>query len=207
MSSTMVVDQIMAAWLPAGSVSALNYGSKFATMGTGLAATALGTAALPYLSELVARHDVIGLRHTFRTYAKIILWTSIPLTLLAIVFSKQLVELLFQRGAFDASATKAVALVQRLFLLQIPFYILGILSVRLISSLSGNYLLGWIALFNFVSNLVGNLLLMPRLGVAGIALSTSIVYVCSTAICVVVVMRLLRKMQTELTVVVDAKAG
>jgi putative peptidoglycan lipid II flippase len=206
MSGTMVVDQIMATWLPAGSVSALNYGSKIATLGTGLAATALGTAALPYLSELVARRDVIGLRHTFRTYAKIILWSSVPITLLAVVFSKQIVELLFQRGAFDASATKTVALVQQLFLLQIPFYILGILSVRMISSLSGNHLLGWIALFNFASNWAGNLLLMPSLGVAGIALSTSIVYVCSTAICVVVAERLLRKMQTELAVVVSAKA-
>lgn len=207
MSSTMVVDQIMAAWLPAGSVSGLNYGAKIATLGTGLAATALGTAALPYLSELVARHDVVGLRHTFRTYARIILWTTIPFTLLAVVFSKQLVELLYQRGAFDASATRTVALVQQLFLLQIPFYVLGILSVRLISSLSGNHLLGWIALFNFVSNLVGNFLLMRSLGVAGIALSTSIVYVCSTAICVLVVARLLRKMQTDLAIVADAKAS
>jgi putative peptidoglycan lipid II flippase len=205
MSSTTVVDQIMATWLPAGSVSALNYGSKIATLGTGLAATALGTAALPYLSQLVARRDVAGLRHTFRTYARIILWLSIPLTLFAVVFSKQIVEHLFQRGAFDASATKTVTLVQQLFLLQIPFYILGILSVRMISSLSGNHLLGWIALFNFISNWAGNLLLMPSLGVAGIALSTSIVYVFSTAICVLVVVRLLRKMQTEQTLMASTK--
>jgi putative peptidoglycan lipid II flippase len=130
---------------------------------------------------------------------------SIPLTLFAVVFSKQIVELLFQRGAFDASATKTVTLVQQLFLLQIPFYILGILSVRMISSLSGNHLLGWIALFNFISNWAGNLLLMPSLGVAGIALSTSIVYVFSTAICVLVVVRLLRKMQTEQTLMASTK--
>jgi putative peptidoglycan lipid II flippase len=197
MSSTTVVDQLMATWLPAGSVSALNYGSKIATLGTGLAATALGTAALPYLSELVARRDVVGLRHTFRTYAKIILWTSIPLTVLGIVFSRQIVELLFQRGAFDAAATTTVTRVQQLFLLQIPFYILGILSVRMISSLSGNHVLGWIALSSFGSNLAGNYLLMPRLGVAGIALSTSIVYLGSTTICVVVVMKMLRKLETE----------
>ena len=90
--------------------------------------------------------------------------------------SEPLVRLLFERGAFTGEDTRIVAFVQIFSLLQIPFYLLGIIYVRAISALQRNTLLMWGSAISLILNVVMNLILMRYIGVAGIALSTAIVY-------------------------------
>ncbi len=85
--------------------------------------------------------------------------------------------LLFERGNFTPKDTDVVASIQSMFLLQIPFYTLTILFVRMISSLQANQVLLWGTAISFLVNVTLNYVLMQPMGVAGIALSTSIVYV------------------------------
>lgn len=192
MSSTLVVDQTMAAWLAPGSVSTLAYAGKVPTFFTGLAASALGAAILPYLSQMVSKNDYIALKHTFLTYTKLLLAITIPVTISGIYFSMDLVELLFKRGAFDANASASVSFVQQCYLFQIPSYILGILAVRLLSSLSKNQVIIKIAAINFFINVLGDYILIKFMGVSGIALSTSIVYTSSTTMCFAYIFYLLK---------------
>jgi putative peptidoglycan lipid II flippase len=90
-----------------------------------------------------------------------------------------LIRIVFQRGAFTAADTTVVGHVQAFLSLQIPFYILGQLGVRLISALKRNSVLMVIAGVNLTLNVIFNLILMRYWGVGGIALSTSLVYVVS----------------------------
>src|SRR5439155_25525830 len=73
MSSSPVIDQSMAAMLSPGSVAALGYGSKVVGFILGIGSLALGTAVLPYFSRMVAAGDWAGVRHTLRTYLRLIL--------------------------------------------------------------------------------------------------------------------------------------
>ena len=180
MSSTVLVDQAMAAMLESGSVATLNYANKVVALFLGFGATALGTAVLPHFSRLIANGEWSALRHTFKTYVRLIIFTTLPITALLLFFSEPIIELLFERGAFTAQDTRQVAQVQTYYLLQLPFYMLGILGVRLISALAKNKILMKIAFVNLIVNIIGNYVLMQYLGVAGIALSTSLVYLLST---------------------------
>ena len=56
---------------------------------------------------------------------------------------------------------------------------LGILIVRLISALNSNYILMWGAVISLPLNIVLNYIFMQWIGVSGIALSTSCVYLVS----------------------------
>jgi putative peptidoglycan lipid II flippase len=179
MSSTELVGQTMAAMLEPGSVSALSYGNKVVAFGLGIGSLAIGTAVLPHFSRLVANGEWRSLRHTLMTYARLIVLFAVPITLAVVYFSVPIVRLLFERGAFDASATQVVARVQALYCLQVPFYLVGILLVRLVSALQANQVLMWGAVISLVLNVVLNYAFMKWLGVAGIALSTSVVYVVS----------------------------
>ena len=180
MSATALVDQTMAAMLGPGSVSALTYGSKLVTAGLGIGVTALSTALFPHFSTMVAAGNWTAVRHTLRTYARLILLVAVPLVVVFWFFSDAIVRAVFERGAFTGADTAVVARVQALFALQIPFYVLGIVGVRLLSATGGNRLLMWISVGNFVTNIVGNYLFMQVWGVAGIALSTSLVYMISS---------------------------
>ena len=179
MSSTSLVDQAMAAMLGAGSVSTLNYGGKALTLILGIGSVSLSTAVFPFFSRMVAASDWAGIRHTLKTYIYLILLVTIPLTLILVFFSEPIARVFFERGAFTSADTWRVSQVQALFLLQIPFYSLGILMVRLISSLNMNHILMRVAIINLFFKIVFNYFFMQRLGVAGIALSTSLVYVVS----------------------------
>ncbi len=179
MSSTELVDQVMAAMFDSGSVATLNYGNKLTSLLTGIGSIALGTAIFPYFSKQVSMKNWSAIRHTFNIYMRFILLTTIPLTIAIIYLSYPLIELIFERGAFEPEDTQLVSHVQAFYLLQVPLYILGIMCARLLNSLSKNYLLMKISFINLIVNISGNLILTKYFGLAGIALSTSIVYLVS----------------------------
>jgi putative peptidoglycan lipid II flippase len=182
MGTTELVDQAMAAMLPSGSVAALSYARKIVNVLVVVGAIPLGAATLPYFSDMVAKHAWDACRHTLRTYTGLILLATVPITAGMVVFAQPLVRILFQRGAFTAADTAVVSHTEAWLALQVPCYLVGNMAVRLISALKRNGVLMAIAAVNTVVNAILNWVLMWRYGVAGIALSTSIVYLVSCAL-------------------------
>ncbi len=176
MSSSWAIGQTMAAMLPPGSVASLNYGNKVVGMSTEIGSMALATAVLPHFSVMVARHDWSAIRRTVGVYVRLIVLAGVPATVVLILLSKSIVRILFERGAFTPADTNLVASIQALYLLQVPFVMVGMLFVRLASSLQRNQILLWGAAITLPLNVVLNLTLMRWLGVAGIAFSTSLVF-------------------------------
>ena len=197
MSATTLVDQSMAAWLPVGSVSALGYGTKVSSVLMTVGAMALSTTLLPHLSALVARAEWTALRELERRLRWLLLGTTIPVTIVLVLFSAPIVHLLFERGAFSAAETATVSRVQAAYLLQVPGHLLGILYVRLISALQANRLLTIGSAINLVVNVALNVVFMRRYGVAGIALSTAGVYAVSCVYLAVSAHRRLRVAEAE----------
>ncbi len=191
-SSTDLVDQAMATPLGSGSVSALNYGIKITALLIGIGALALGNAVLPYFSRMVAVQDWKALRHTLKTYSLIILTASILVTSIIIVFSEPLTRLFFQRGAFTQADTKLVSQIQVCYALQLPFYFLGTLTVRVVSSLKANHILMLAAILNLLVNVSLNYVFIHWFGIVGIALSTSVVYLVSYSFVAFILFRRLR---------------
>ncbi|NEQ85635.1 MAG: oligosaccharide flippase family protein, partial [Moorea sp. SIO2I5] len=175
-------DQSMAAMLAPGSVAALSYGYKLTALPLSLVAIGLGTAVTPYFSKMIAREDWRGVRHTLKHYLKLIFITTIPLTIILFICSVPIVRILLQRGSFTADDTSLVAQIQALYALQIPFYVGNILVARMITSMRMNYLITWICALNLIVNTLCNILFMKWIGIAGIALSTSLVYVICFAV-------------------------
>jgi len=150
------------------------------TMINSLGAAAVGTAVLPFLSQQVAVGDYAALRHTVRTYSRLILGVSVPVVIIAILFARPTVAVLFERGAFQRQDTDLVSEILRCSVLQVPFYLLGTLFSRLVSVLRGNRVLLYGAIINVAINALMNLILMRFMDASGIALSTAIVYFVST---------------------------
>ncbi len=179
MGSTELVDKGMAAGLAPGSVASLNYGNKIIAAVLTLTTTALGTAVLPYFAKMIAAKEWKNIQNTIKFYLGLIFVIGIPAALLIYSFSETLVQFVFQRGSFTSKDTVVVSSVQALFAFQIPFYVASIVVVRLISSLRANHILMWGAAINLTVNIGLNLLFIYYLGLKGIALSTSCVYLVS----------------------------
>lgn len=181
MAGTTITDQAMAAMLPAGAVSALNYGNKLPAVTVVLISGAIGTAVLPYFSRMIAAADWLGTYSTYKTFVRLVFYATLPVVALLVVLSPLIVRTVFEHGAFTASAGQTVSYVQMCLLLEIPFYTVSILAVRMIAALKKTMVLVWGAALSLILNVVLNYVLMRIFGIAGIALSTSIVYMISMA--------------------------
>ena len=80
-SGGLLVDQSMAAMLPAGSVSALVYANRFVSVILTLLAGAVSTAVMPYFSRMIAFEDWAGCRHTLRTWVRLTALVSAPIAI------------------------------------------------------------------------------------------------------------------------------
>ena len=173
-SGGLLVDQSMAAMLPAGSVSALVYANRFVSVVVMLLAGAVSTAIVPYFSRMIAQADWTACRETLRTWLRITALTSLPVAGLMIVGSHLLVRAAFQHGAFQARDTEVVARTLAMYAIQIPFFVTSRVYYRFLVAMLRTDLVLACGAINLCLDIVLNLVLMRRLGVAGNALATSL---------------------------------
>ncbi|MEO1466611.1 MAG: lipid II flippase MurJ, partial [Cyanobacteria bacterium J06633_1] len=197
MCSTTLVDQSMAAMLDSGSIAALGYANRVIALPLSLVTLALGTAVVPYLSKTIAQKNWRKINHTFKYYLKLIFVTTVPLTIIFILASKLIIRVLFERGSFTPEDTQLVSQIQIFYALQIPFYISAIFVVRLINSLGINHFLAWGSAINLGANIVANYAFVMWIGVKGIALSTSCVYLISFTFLYILTNKHLKKISLE----------
>jgi putative peptidoglycan lipid II flippase len=92
-----------------GSVSALDYAMRVMLLPLGVVAQAIGIAAFPTFSELVARGELDTVRRTFASTLRGVLYLALPATAGLLVLRVPIVRLLFERGEFTAESTASVA--------------------------------------------------------------------------------------------------
>lgn len=173
-SSGLLVDQSMAAMLPAGSVSALVYANRFVSVVVTLLAGAVLSAVVPYFSTMVAQNDWAACRRTLRTWGWLTALISIPIAVLLIAGSRFLIRIAFQHGAFGPEDTAVVTPVLAMYAIQIPFFVCSRMFYRFLVAIRRTDLIFYCGLLNLGLDIPLNLLLMRRMGVAGIALATSL---------------------------------
>ena len=173
-SSGLLVDQSMAAMLPAGSVSALAYAGRFVSVVLTLLAGAVSSAVVPYFSEMIAERDWKSCRNTLRTWGWLTLLVSTPVAAALIASAHLLIQVTFEHGAFGVADSAAVTPVLAMYALQIPFFVCSRVFYRFLVAMRRTDLIFYCGLLNLGLDVVLNLMLMRWLGLAGIALATSL---------------------------------
>ncbi|MFE7762293.1 murein biosynthesis integral membrane protein MurJ [Streptomyces sp. NPDC057438] len=129
--SQVLIERFLGSTLPAGAISHLNYAQKVAQIPMTFSLM-LCTVTLPVVAQAMAEGDTERARS--RVEKDLALVSCIVLLGAAAIFAcgPQIVELLFQRGAFTARDTAATAAVMRV-------YALGLLGHALVSALVRSY--------------------------------------------------------------------
>jgi putative peptidoglycan lipid II flippase len=173
-SGGLLVDQAMAARLPAGSVSALVFATRFVSVAMTLLAGAVSSALVPYFSGMITQRDWRGCRRTLQTWSRIMAAVSLPIALAFIAGAQPLVRFTLQHGAFGPSDTAIVRSVLVMSAIQIPFFVVSRVFYRFVVAMRRTDLVLSCGALNLVLDVVLNLVLMRWLGIAGIALATSL---------------------------------
>lgn len=176
-TASIPIDQGFAATLGQGAIASLGYANRIISLFSGLATIVVGRALLPVLSGAVAAGDLaVGRRQALQWSAFLFAASAIGSAILS-AFAPEIVRLLFQRGAFTAAASEEVASILRYGLVQLPFYFAGIALVQWYAAVGRFRAFCVINVGAIVLKAELNMVLTPKMGVAGIMLSTALMYV------------------------------
>jgi putative peptidoglycan lipid II flippase len=179
---SIVIENYFASGLTEGSIAALNYAKRLPVAITLLIAVSVARGVFPTLSEMYSKQKIKEAKLLLAKINMQLIILFVPLTALLIFFRKQLMSILFMRGAFDNTALELTSLA---FL----FYAAGLM----IAAFEPVYLRACYAfsdtvmpLFSIVLSLILviplNYFLAPRLGLAGIALTMNFAYLIRVSI-------------------------
>jgi peptidoglycan biosynthesis protein MviN/MurJ (putative lipid II flippase) len=175
LSLTVIVDQFFAVDLGTGSIATLGYANRILSLIMGLAATAVSRATLPVFAQ--ARLDsTTKIQDVVKYWVRLMLVVGVGTVLIGYWLAPWVVKLLFERGAFTSTDTMAVAEVLRYGLPQLPFYFSSMVLVSYALSERRYTLIFWSGVIGFVGKMVGNVFLVPALGINGISLASLFVY-------------------------------
>jgi putative peptidoglycan lipid II flippase len=208
-----LVSNSLASGMFTGAASAINYAWRLMLLPQGILAQAVGTAAFPTFAEQAARGERDEMRSTLSATLRAVSFLSIPATIGLLVLGRPLVELLFERGAFDASSTADV-------IWALAFFALGLVghaSLEIISrafyALHDTFTPVWVGSLAMALNLALSLTLpgafMAQGWIAhgGLALANSIATLLETAALLVLIRGRLGNIEGKRTLVAFAKSG
>lgn len=101
-----VVTAVLAATLPAGSLTAFNYGWIIMLLPQGIIAQSVATALFPTLAALAAQGEQAEMRRIFGITLRNLLFLTLPAAVGLIILSEPIVRLLLQGGKFGPESTR-----------------------------------------------------------------------------------------------------
>ena len=170
----IVISNILASYLPTGSITYLYYAMRLIQFPIGIFGVAMGMAVLPTLSEHAVKGDMGRLREDFSFALRLLFFITVPAMAGLIALREPIVNLLFQRGNFDYSATTGTANA-------LLFYSLGIWSIVGVRVITTSFYAMQdtktpvkIATVGVLTNIILSISLMGPMKHSGLALANSL---------------------------------
>ena len=172
-----VVDQIVASLLGSGSISTLNYALKVSSIPISVIIIANSQAIYPFLSSQAAARDYKSLKATLGLFIWLVGGIVLAISLVFIVFSGLIVNILFRHGAFTARDAHVTSLAVIGFSVGLLPVTIEYMLTRTYNALQRNRTLLLIAVFTLFMNAALDIIFANIFGLPGIALGTSADYV------------------------------
>jgi putative peptidoglycan lipid II flippase len=169
-----VINRTLASTLDTGSITALNYANKLNIFAVGILVISISTVMYPMLSKFASQNKINLFKSSLIRCINVVIIVMVPVMIGMIIFSTPMVSFLFEGGSFDSKDTylTSTALI---------FYSIGIVAFGVRDILSrGFYSLQDTktpvknAMVAVGFDIIFSILLIKRMGIGGLALSSSI---------------------------------
>ncbi|MBI3087862.1 MAG: murein biosynthesis integral membrane protein MurJ [Candidatus Omnitrophica bacterium] len=157
-----------------GAVAALYFANRLVQLPLALFATSSAQASLPHLSERAAVNDLAEFRATLVTVLRIVLFESLPAAVGLMALSAPIVQVCFERGAFDRGATVMTAQTLVWLALGLIAYAAGRVLTGAFYALQDTATPVKLAMEALVVNVVLAVLFLKPMQVGGLALATAL---------------------------------
>ena len=170
----LVVDTVIASFLPSGAISYLYYAHQVSQLPLGVVGVAVGTALLPLLARQLKTGEIDQAHHSQNRALEFAFFLTLPAAAALVLMAEPVILTLFERGAFGPEEAKRTAQALTVYAVGVPAYV----SVKV---LSPNFFARedtktpvLVSLVAMIVNIVLNLMLMGPLRHVGIAVATTV---------------------------------
>lgn len=202
-----IVDKTLASSLVSGSISALNYANKLDSLVLGVFISAITTVIFPLLAKESNNNNIEGMKKIMAYGINLILLITIPASVGLIVLAKPIVEIAFERGQFDATATIMTSKALIFYSIGLVAMALRLLITRVYYSLQDTKTPMINGAMSVGLNVVLNLILMRFMAHAGLALATSIATTVATLLMLYGLRKKIGSLGTKGYVITFVKSG
>lgn len=169
-----MVGRMFASASATGSVACLNYGNKLLNVFSGMISSAIATATYPTIIQYAAKKETEKLSALISNIMAVLSFLIIPLSFFCFFFSNDIVQVAFQRGAFNQVATRLTASVFAGYCIGMFFIGMSTILSNIFYAFGDVKITLHISIIDIILNLLFIFLLYPQIGIVGIALSTSL---------------------------------
>jgi len=160
--------------LPEGSFTYLAMADRLNQLPLGIIGIALGTAILPALSRFIATNDTGGAQRVQSNAIEIGMLLTIPAAVGLFCAAGPLTSAIYLGGKFDAGDVAATAATMGMLVTGLPAYVMVKVLTPGFFARSDTRTPVWTAATALAVNVALNLLLIPRMGIAGLALASAL---------------------------------
>lgn len=117
-----------------GVITALNYGRNLANIPDQFITVQFSSIIGIKLNEVYSRKNLDEFNKAFLDGVKILLFFLIPISLFFFVFGREIISIVYKRGAFDSQSVDITSFFFQYFSLSLPFLALNTITARLFSA-------------------------------------------------------------------------
>lgn len=195
------VDRMLASGLQEGSIAALNYGNLIVGMINAMTVTIMVTIIYPKMTQANALKDYERLGSIAERGINLVMLVAVPCTLGAMVYSEQVIQVVYERGAFDPAATALTGPAFFYYSIGLAFICLSTLLAKVYYSFGDTRTPMYGGLMGMVVNVVLNLILVRYMAHGGLALATSI----AAAVNAVMLYYMMKRKYPQITLIRSTK--
>ncbi len=172
---TVYIDSFFCSGLQEGSWTATVLANRLIQLPLGVLLTSFLVPFFPRFSELAHAKNIDALKETSILVIKSLWFLTLPIAVYLFLFAKPIVEIVFQRGAFDERSTMLTSSILIALLLSMIAYVARDTLTRVFYSFGNSRIPLLVAIFSIVLKIILNRLLVEKYQAPGIAFSTSLV--------------------------------
>ena len=167
-----IVDRQFASLIMIGGVSIITYSNRIGSILNSLVFFPIISIMFPSFSKDISSGKISETASNAYQVFKVMIFLSIPLTLGTVSLSKEIVSVLFERGAFNSNDSLLTSECLMYGSLCIFAYSISIVTTRLFYSSTEMWTPMIITGIGVVINIVGNIILTPILGLKGLSFAS-----------------------------------
>jgi putative peptidoglycan lipid II flippase len=157
-----------------GSAAALSFGGNLFVTITSVFIVAMTTVVFPRLSRYALERDLAGVRELLAIVFKILLLILVPYLVLVVTYNKEIIALVYERGAFTSQSTQMTAQAFLFYSFAVVGYVGQEIFNRVFYALKKFKVPMQVSLVCLTINVLGNVLLVGPWGLIGLSAATAL---------------------------------